>query len=295
MTEAELEALIMAKKSNEDARFILGKLMLEGTSDKVARNDNKGLNWLKECTKKGHLDAIEYKTYWDIRFDKTPKLDKITQNLEKVIEANKSTRALNTLAELSHATGSGAINHENPEMRAQAETKAKEAAKFYLMSSEQGCVVGTHWIGVFYYEGFGVTQNLDKAIEFLKKAAAGGNGQSLYQLYLIFSGVKAESKKDIPTAYNYLMEAIKVGVTYFEEAIKFFKENYDALAPVYVNSKGLPFEVKEENKKDILNMHEAMIGELKVSFSAALGKDRLYHRPCGFINDQQIWMVGVHI
>lgn len=42
-------------------------------------------------------------------------------------------------------------------------------------------------------------------------------------------------------------------------------------------------------------MHEAFIGELKVGFSTALGKDRLYNRPCGFLNDQQIWMVGVSL
>ena len=34
MSENELETLIM-KNRNEDARFILGKLMIEGTSDKV--------------------------------------------------------------------------------------------------------------------------------------------------------------------------------------------------------------------------------------------------------------------
>jgi len=28
--------------------------MIEGTSDKVQHNENKGLNWLKEAVKKGH-------------------------------------------------------------------------------------------------------------------------------------------------------------------------------------------------------------------------------------------------
>lgn len=30
-----------------------------------------------------------------------------------------------------------------------------------------------------------------------------------------------------------------------------------------------------------------------MSFSSALGKDRLYQRPVGFMQDQQIWMIGV--
>jgi len=43
-------------------------------------------------------------------------------------------------------------------------------------------------MGVFYHEGFGVNKNIPKAIEFLEKSAAAGNGQSLYQLYIIYSG-----------------------------------------------------------------------------------------------------------
>ncbi len=32
---------------------------------------------------------------------------------------------------------------------------------------------------------------------------------------------------------------------------------------------------------------------MKTSFSAALGRDRLYQRPTGFMQDQNIWMIGV--
>jgi len=32
-------------------------------------------------------------------------------------------------------------------------------------------------------------------------------------------------------------------------------------------------------------MHEAYIAEFKNGFSMALWNDRLYHRPCGFVND----------
>lgn len=87
-------------------------------------------------------------------------------------------------------------------------------------------------------------------------------------------------------AYSYLLEAITSGVTYFDEAVKYFKEHYDLLAPIYVKNKNLPVEVKDETKKDILNMHDAFINELKVNFSTALSKDRMYHKPCGFLNDQ---------
>ena len=48
------------------------------------------------------------------------------------------------------------------------------------MSAEQGCLVGIHWIGVFYMEGYGVNQNFDKAEESLLRAAKLGNAQSNY-------------------------------------------------------------------------------------------------------------------
>lgn len=44
-----------------------------------------------------------------------------------------------------------------------------------MMSAEQGDVVGMHWIGVFYHEGFGVAKDISKAVEFLQKAAELGN------------------------------------------------------------------------------------------------------------------------
>jgi TPR repeat protein len=172
-----------------------------------------------------------------------------------VVAANKSPRACNTLAELNHASASGGTAQMSEEQRAAAAEKAKLAAKYYLTSSEQGDVIGTHWVGVFYHEGFGVAKNLQKATEYLEKAAAAGNGQSMYQLYMIYSGKEESSMKNPEKAYDYLMQAIFNGVTYFDDAVSFFVENYAVLAPVYVKGKNLPVEVKPENEKDIKNMH----------------------------------------
>ena len=55
----------------------MGILHLEGSSDKVKKNEKKGVNWIKEAIKNGHMGALEYKAYYDIRFDKAPKLAKI--------------------------------------------------------------------------------------------------------------------------------------------------------------------------------------------------------------------------
>ena len=298
LSEKELEGIILGKEKNmDDARYVLGKLMVEGTSAGVPQNENKGLNWLKEAAKNGHMDALEYKTYWDIRFDRSPKLQKIQESLEKIIAHNKSSRACNTLAELNHATAGNNINSDNAELKEGAEKARDKAAKYYMMSAEQQDIIGIHWMGVFYHEGFGVAKNIEKAIQYLSRSAATGNGQSHYQLYLIHSGKDEQdlTYKNVEAAYTYLLNALIRGVTFFDEMVAFFRQNYAELAPLYLKNQNLQIEVNEENEKNILNMHEAWVGELKVGFSTALGKDRLYHRPCGFLNDQQIWMVGVQL
>lgn len=42
---------------------------------------------------------MEYKVYYDVRFDKQPNIKKIYKNLEEVIDKTKSPRACNTLGE----------------------------------------------------------------------------------------------------------------------------------------------------------------------------------------------------
>ena len=277
MSEADLETKISEDNSN-DARYILGRLSIEGTNDQIPKNVKKGLNWLKEAVKNDHLSAVEYQTYYDIRFNKQPNIKKIQQNLEKIIQANKSTRACNTMAEFMHAQN-------------KLENHKEQAAKYYLMSAEQGCIIGTHWMGVFYQEGFGVARNLTKAIELLKKAARAGNGQSCFQLFLVYS--REDEVKDNKLAYKYLTKAVETGVTYFDQMNKFFKENQDELAPVFIQNRNLPVTVDSQNKKEIENLHDAYVNEMQTTFHSALSKDRLYLRPAGFMTDQQIWMVGI--
>lgn len=298
LSEAELEALIMDKNnSNNDARYVLGRLMIDGSSEKVAHNETKGLNWLKEASKKGSWEAIEYKTYWDIRFDKAPNLQKVMDQLNKIIDNTKAPRACNTMAEICHSQGSTGMTNEKEEIKREAELKAAEAAKYYQMSAEQGDIPGKHWIGVFYHEGFGVSKNISKAMEYLTEAATAGNCQSMYQLFLIQSGREGQDPKykNVAEAYKWLIRGTQNGATFFDDANAFFKEHYDALAPAFVDLKKLGLTVEEKNKADIMNMHNATVNEAKNDFSACLGKDRLYHKPCGFLNDQQIWMLGVQI
>jgi len=100
MTEAELEAIILEKNS-DDARLVLGRLLLEGTSDKIKKNEKKGVNWIKEAAKNEHLGAVEYKVYFEVRYDRQPNMKKLLANLETVIQKTKSARACNMLAEFN--------------------------------------------------------------------------------------------------------------------------------------------------------------------------------------------------
>ena len=72
-----------------------------------------------------------------------------------------------------------------------------------------------------------------------------------------------------------------------------FKENYDELAKVFIDNKKPSALIDKDNKQEVENLHEAYVNEMKNSFSQALNKDRLYHRPAGFLQENQIWMVGV--
>jgi len=98
-------------------------------------------------------------------------------------------------------------------------------------------------------------------------------------------------KKDTIKAYKFLNKAINLGVTHFEEQDKYFKANYDVLKPIFAEIRKPPVEFT--GQKEIENLHDAYLNELKENFSSKLEKDKMYYRQAGFITDQQIWMVGV--
>lgn len=80
-------------------------------------------------------------------------------------------------------------------------------------------------------------------------------------------------------------------MTHWDQAGKYFKENIEQLGPVFLELK--KHDATGLQQAQIDNLHDAWLSEMKDTFSDRLGKDRLYERPCGFITDQQIWMVGV--
>jgi hypothetical protein len=104
-----------------------------------------------------------------------------------------------------------------------------------------------------------------------------------------------EGFKDPKKAYYNLEKAVLNGVSNFDDLHHIFKENYDDLAAVFLSHRPPSALVNKDDKAQVLNLHEAYINELKGTFSAALSKDRLYQRAAGFIEDNKVWLIGVHV
>ena len=109
---------------------------------------------MREAASADHIDAQEFQAYWDIRFEQVPKLKKIQKWLENASDAG-SWRASNNLAEF-FLTQTKLADH------------AELAAKYYKRTADEGCLVGLHWLGVFYHQGKGVGKDVKKAIDLLK-------------------------------------------------------------------------------------------------------------------------------
>ena len=108
LTTVQLEEVISrsASAKADDARFVLGRLQIEGTfEERVAFNDTQGNEHLKTAAKNNHIASLEYLTYHAIRFDRHPNVKKIMDGLLRVTDelTNNCSRACNTIAEFAHA------------------------------------------------------------------------------------------------------------------------------------------------------------------------------------------------
>lgn len=96
---------------------------------------------------------------------------------------------------------------------------------------------------------------------------------------------KSEGKIDLVKAYRQLHKAVNHGVTYFDQLHAFFKENFAALKEVFCSIRAPPATIDRNDQSQLINLHEAMINDMKTTFMAALGKDRMYKRPSGAVTD----------
>lgn len=136
-------------------------------------------------------------------------------------------------------------------------------------------------MGVFYHLAFGIPKNLDKAIEYLSKSARVGNGQSCYQLALIYC--EDSPHRDFKKAYHFYEKALLAGVSMFDGFQALFVEHFDELSPIFLAKKKPSALIDKTNKQEVTNLHEAYVNDMKNTFSSAMSKDRLYLRPVGFM------------
>jgi len=102
-------------------------------------------------------------------------------------------------------------------------------------------------MGVFYHLAFGVSKNLDKAIDLLTKSAKLGNGQSSYQLSQLYSHEEAPYK-DVKKAYYFFEKALLTGVSFFEQFQELFEQNFDELSPIFLATKRPSVLIEKDNK-----------------------------------------------
>lgn len=93
----------------------------------------------------------------------------------------------------------------------QAAGRDEEAARLYGEAADAGQSVAQYELALAYYDGRGVEQSPQKAIEQLQKSAALGNGFSKY-----FLGIEKVNgnyiPQDYPAAYQLFQEAVDFGV-----------------------------------------------------------------------------------
>ena len=135
MTEADLEKVVEDEKSN-NAKYVLGIKAVEGfDTEKVKKNETRGINWLREAASNDHIDSQEYLAYYDIRFEKVPNIKRIMAYLESVIEKKDSTRALTTLAEFYINTSKDPKN-------------SKRGFELYKRSADLDDLIACYWVGI---------------------------------------------------------------------------------------------------------------------------------------------------
>jgi hypothetical protein len=224
--------------------------------------------------------SVNSLAYYDIRYEKIPNVKRIIGYLEEVMKSNKENkaRAATTLAEFYLAQNA-------------VEGNASKAFDHYKMAADQGCLVGLHWTGSCYRYEHGTLKNVSASIPYFEKAAKLGNIQSNYELFLIHSGEFPEHK-DVKKAYKHVRIAVESGVTAFDKYQEFFKNNVEELGETFIKQQSIT-DLDASKTEALVNLHNGYIQELGKRFTKAYENDKLYARASSFLQDVQIWLLGV--
>lgn len=82
--------------------------------------------------------------------------------------------------------------------------KRKDAFDWFLLAAKQGHIEAEYYVGLYYHFGYGVTKNLEKAIDWYEKAALKKDKSALYHLAMILIN---EENKDMKVIKKLLEQA----------------------------------------------------------------------------------------
>ena len=165
-------AQILAEQGNAEAAFNLANMYAEGRG--VVRNTEKAIYWYEQSIEKGYLDAFT-------------KLALIYQEGRGVArDIDKAERLYKEAAERGSAEAPyrQALIYENRIVSdkelsdVQREKLLQGILKLYTLAASRGFVLGQISAAKMYEEGRGVTQDLNRALDFYEKARFQGSKEA---------------------------------------------------------------------------------------------------------------------
>jgi TPR repeat protein len=172
---------VMAEKGSAESQFMMG-LLCGGGKKSFCDDKAQAKVWFEKAASQGHQKAVaELKV-----IERVAAFMPMVENYAKEKAAKEAQELAN-----------GYYKQKN----------YKDAARFYKAAAEAGDVYSQYSLGFMYRHGQGVELNLDKAIEWLVKAADKGNESARKELVSIEQEIKEKEAK---------LEALRLAHAHFE-------------------------------------------------------------------------------
>lgn len=209
-----------------------------------------------------------------MKFNPHFNLKQIIQILEKAANDTvaPSFQAASTLGELYYLQGK-----RQKEM-------IPQSLSCYEKGASAGCVYSEYWVG---YLLLGMGKESDLTAQHFLKALKGGNINSAYQLFLLYS--KDTKMFNIVKAYKMLKKCCDYSLQCFDELQSYFSEHVSELKLLDESWKSWP-------DKELITIHGVEVSKQSKKFNDAVQTDALYKRPSvQFIENKGNWFFTIQI
>ena len=172
MTAQFYLAQILAKQGNAEAAFNLANMYVEGRG--VVRNTEKAIYWYEKSMEKGYLDAY---TKLALIYQEGRGVARDVEKAERLYK--EATKRGNAEAPYRQALiYEDRIVSDKKLSDVQREKLLQEILKLYTLSANRGFVLGQISAAKMYEGGRGVTQDLNRALDFYEKARFQGSKEA---------------------------------------------------------------------------------------------------------------------